>query len=154
MQRIKNHLGDSVNFLSYIFLHVRLLNSLSLCFVSWIESVAVKEKYENVLMESSIERCWINLSWKGDPKMTILKKNFESMKYIRRQSTFRKSRIFLRKIILVLPLLALNSNLMSQVFVLSYYIKTLQSSDTLRPTSCQFSRYDNVDDDDERDHHG
>ena len=62
--------------------------------------------------------------------------------------------IFLRNIILVLPLLALNSNLMSQVFVLSYYIKTLQSSDTLRPTSCQFSRYDNVDDDDERDHHG
>ena len=95
----------------------------------------------------AVESICLKKGTQKSQKMTILKKNFESMKYIRRQSTFRKSRIFLRKIILVLPLLALNSNLMSQVFVLSYYIKTLQSSDTLRPTSCQFSRYDNVDDD-------
>ena len=106
------------------------------------------------LQLNAVESICLKKGTQKSQKMTILKKNFESMKYIRRQSTFRKSRIFLRKIILVLPLLALNSNLMSQVFVLSYYIKTLQSSDTLRPTSCQFSRYDNVDDDDERDHHG
>ena len=102
----------------------------------------------------AVESICLEKGTQKSQKISILKKNFESMKYIRRQLTFRKSRIFLRKIILVLPLLALNSNLMSQVFVLSYYIKTLQSSDTLRPTSCQFSRYDNVDDDDERDHHG
>ena len=104
------------------------------------------------LQLNAVESICLKKGTQKSQKMTILKKYFESMKYIRRQSTFRKSRIFLRKIILVLPLLALNSNLM--VFVLSYYIKTLQSSDTLRPTSCQFSRYDNVDDDDERDHHG
>ena len=107
------------------------------------------------LQLNAVESICLKKGTQKSQKIPILKKNFESMKYIRRQSTFRKSRIFLRKIILVLPLLALNSNLMSQVFVLSYYIKTLQSSDTLRPTSCQFSRYDNVDDDDEReDHHG
>ena len=99
------------------------------------------------LQLNAVESICLKKGTQKSQKMTILRKYFESMKYIRRQSTFRKSRIFLRKIILVLPLLALNSNLMSQVFVLSYYIKTLQSSDTLRPTSCQFSRYDNVDDD-------
>ena len=46
---------------------------------------------------NAVESICLKKGTQKSQKMTILKKNFESMKYIRRQSTFRKSRIFFEK---------------------------------------------------------